>query len=97
MENDNRAKAEELIKKILEKKSFLVLNEDEKQFLFDTFSEDMKRVTKNYDEYLKLSDALKLEHIVMVALKEYMGSWHVTPEQMVELSEYVQAIAKSEA
>ena len=30
----------------------------------------------------------------MFALKEYMGSWHVTPEEMEELSRYVQGITK---
>ncbi|MGB5866492.1 MAG: hypothetical protein WBG69_01350 [Arcobacteraceae bacterium] len=89
-----REQAEILIKKVLEEKSFLVLTQEEKTFLIDEYSDEMKVASSDYEKYLALSESEKLVDIVLVALKEYMGSWHVSTEQMNELSEYMKGIVK---
>ena len=96
MEEVRRVEAEVLIKKVLKEKSFLILSAQEKTFLFDVYSDEMKVASNNYDEYLLLSESEKLVNIVILVLKEYMGNWHVTPEEMKEISEHLHNIAKIE-
>ena len=93
MEQD-MIKAEMLIKKILKEKSFVSLTDEEKSFLIDFYDDDMKAVMKSYKEYLLLPVLEKLVNIVIYTLKEYLGSWHVTTEEMEEISQYLQNIAK---
>jgi len=96
MEQIERMDAEILIKKVLKEKSFRILTEEEKTFLFDVYSFDMKVACKDYEKYLLLSESEKLANILVLVLKEYMGSWHVTSEEMKEISEYIQTISKIE-
>jgi len=86
--------AEALIKKVLTEKSFLTLTEKEKAFLIEFYNDDMKSASKNYEEYLLLSESEKLVDIVVLALKEYIGNWHVSTKEMQEISEYLETISK---
>jgi hypothetical protein len=95
MEQTRRAEAEVLIKKVLKEKSFLNLTEKEKIFLIDVYSDDMKEASRNYEKYLLLSESEKLVNIVVLVLKEYIGSWHVTTDEMKEISDYLQSISKT--
>lgn len=94
MEQNRREKAELLIKKVLEEKSFTSLTEEDKSFLIDEYSDEMKIVSKNYDEYLALPTQQKLVNIIIYSLKEYLGSWHVSTKEMQEISEYLETISK---
>jgi len=94
MKNKTNEEAEILIKKILQEKSFANLREEEKTFLIDFYDDDMKVMMKNYKEYLLLPVSEKLVNIVMYVLKEYIGSWHVTPKEMEEISSYLRDISK---
>lgn len=94
MGKNKSAEAEILIKKILKEKSFLILTEEEKSFLFDVYSDDMKIASKNYEEYLALTDSEKLSNILVLVLKEYLGSWHVSTAEMKEISNYIESISK---
>jgi len=96
MEKEKREKAEIIIKKILQEKSLSVINQDEKAFLFDVYSDDMKIASKDYELFLTLPESEKLINIILVVLKEYIGSWHVSPEEMKQLSEYIKTISKDE-
>ncbi len=95
MEQQKKEQAEILIKKVLEEKSFLVLTQEEKTFLIDVYSDEMKVASSDYEKYLALNETDKLVDIVLVALKEYMGSWHVSTEEMNDLSEYIKGIKKA--
>lgn len=93
MEQERRIEAEILIKKVLKEKSFLNLTEEEKIFLIDVYSDDMKEASSNYKKYLLLSESEKLVNIVILVLKEYMGSWHVSTDEMKDISEYIKNIS----
>jgi len=94
MEQKRRQEAEILVKKILQEKSFLNLTQEDKTLLFDVYDDDMKVASKNYNEYLLLPESERLVNIVILVLKEYIGSWHVTPSEMEEISEYLKDISK---
>jgi len=95
MEINRREEAEKLIQKILKEKSFSVITQDEKNFLFEEYTDEMKIESKSYEKYLGLSDTEKLENIMVHSLKEYIGGWHVTPEEMSEISNYIQSFSVS--
>jgi len=94
MEQNRREKAELLVRKVLEEKSFESLSEGDKSFLIDEYSDEMKIESKNYDDYLALSVQQKLVNIIIYSLKEYLGSWHVSTQEMNEISEYLKTISK---
>jgi len=95
MEEDKRVEAEKLIKKVLQEKSFLILTEEDKIFLVEEYSDDMKIASKNYEEYLLLPESQKLVNIVVLALQEYLGNWHVSTDEMKDISDYLQSISQS--
>jgi len=95
MEQCRRDEAAILIKKVLQEKSFLILTENEKELIIDSYSDEMKIESKNYDKYLSLSLNEKLTNIVLFAIKEYLGSWHVSSDEMKEISEYMKEINKN--
>jgi len=94
MSQENRKKAEELVKNVLHKKSFMVLSQEEKLFIIDEYQEEMKIESKDYETYLQLDEIDKLNNILVLVLKDYLGSWHVSSEEMKEISEYIATISK---
>jgi len=95
MEKCRRDEAEILIKKVLQEKSFLILTENEKKLIIESYTDEMKIESKNYDEYLSLSQNEKLTNILVFVLKEYLGSWHVSSDEMKEISDYMKEINKN--
>ena len=91
---EKRETAELLIKKVLEKKSYLILTEEEKLMIINAYSDEMRIENKDYERYLSLSVIEKLDNIVVLVLKEYLGSWHVSSSEMNEISEYMKDIVK---
>ena len=91
---EKRETAELLIKKVLEQKSYLILTEEEKLMIIDAYSDEMRIENKDYERYLSLSVIEKLDNIVVLVLKEYLGSWHVSSSEMSEVSEYMEGIVK---
>lgn len=96
MEQERRNEAELLIKKVLKEKSFLVLTENEKHFLIDVYNDEMKIASDDYENYQKLPESQKLINIVILALKEYIGSWHVSTKEMEDISKYIESISNFE-
>lgn len=96
MEQERRNEAELLIKKVLKEKSFLVLTENEKHFLIDVYNDEMKIASDDYENYQKLPESQKLVNIVILALKEYIGSWHVSTKEMEDISKYIESISTFE-
>lgn len=96
MEQERRNEAELLIKKVLKEKSFLVLTENEKHFLIDVYNDEMKIASDDYVNYQKLPESQKLVNIVILALKEYIGSWHVSTKEMEDISKYIESISNFE-
>ncbi|BFU77069.1 hypothetical protein ALC152_02840 [Arcobacter sp. 15-2] len=96
MEQERRNEAELLIKKVLKEKSFLVLTENEKHFLIDVYNDEMKIASDDYENYQKLPESQKLVNIVILALKEYIGSWHVSTKEMEDISKYIESISNFE-
>jgi len=94
MEQNRREKAELLVKKVLQEKSFLSLSEEDKSFLIEEYSDEMKIQSKDYGEYLSLPTEQKLVNIIVSVLKEYIGSWHVSTKEMKEISQYLETISK---
>jgi len=91
---EKRETAELLIKKVLEQKSYLILTEEEKLMIINAYSDEMRIENKDYERYLSLSVIEKLDNIVVLVLKEYLGSWHVSSSEMNEISEYMKDIVK---
>jgi len=96
MEQERRNEAELLIKKVLKEKSFLALTENEKHFLIDVYNDEMKIASDDYENYQKLPESQKLVNIVILALKEYIGSWHVSTKEMEDISKYIESISNFE-
>jgi hypothetical protein len=96
MEEERRIAADVLIKKVLKEKSFKCLTEQDKTFLFDVYEDDIKVASSNYREYLLLPESEKLVNLLVLVLKVYIGNWHVTTEEMNEISEYIKNISKVE-
>jgi len=96
MEQERRNEAELLIKKVLKEKSFLALTENEKHFLIDVYNDEMKIASDDYENYQKLPESQKLINIVILALKEYIGSWHVSTKEMEDISKYIESISNFE-
>jgi len=96
MEQERRNEAELLIKKVLKEKSFLVLTENEKHFLIDVYNDEMKIASDDYENYQKLPESQKLVNILILALKEYIGSWHVSTKEMEDISKYIESISTFE-
>jgi len=94
MAQSSTEKAELLIKKVLKEKSFESLSKEDRDFLIEEYSDEMKIESKNYDEYLSLPTQKKLVNIIVYSLKEYLGSWHVSTQEMKEISEYLAIISK---
>jgi len=94
MTQDRRKDAERLVKLVLEKKSFLILSEDDKRLILDVFEDDMKVESNDYKKYCSLSESKKLENIVIYNLKVYLGNWHVSSDEMEDISEYMKNITK---
>jgi hypothetical protein len=92
---EKRADAELLIKKVLQEKSFLVLTQEDKSLIIDVYDDEMRIESTNYEEYLLLDESEKLNNILVLVLKDYLGSWHVSTEEMKEISDYIQSISKS--
>lgn len=88
--------AEALIKDILQQKSFTHLTEKEKLFLIDFYSDDMKDACRNYKGYLALPQSQKLMNIIVLVLKEYLGSWHITSDEVAQISSYLQELSSIE-
>ena len=91
---EKRETAGLLIKKVLEQKSYLILTEEEKLMIIDAYSDEMRIEKKDYERYLSLSVIEKLDNIVVLVLKEYLGGWHVSSSEMNEISEYMKDIVK---
>jgi hypothetical protein len=92
---EKRADAELLIKKVLQEKSFLVLTQADKLLIIDAYDDEMRIESVNYEEYLLLDESEKLNNILVLVLKDYLGSWHVSSEEMKEISDYIQSISKN--
>ena len=92
---EKRADAELLIKKVLQEKSFLVLTQADKLLIIDAYDDEMRIESINYEEYLLLDESEKLNNILVLVLKDYLGSWHVSSEEMKEISDYIQSISKN--
>ncbi|PIF04220.1 MAG: hypothetical protein CSA86_02555 [Arcobacter sp.] len=89
---ENRQEAQKLIQKVLKEKSFLILTEEEKALIIEVYNDDMKAESKNYKKYLTLNQNEKLKNILVLTLKDYLGSWHISTQEMEEISQYIQDI-----
>lgn len=91
---ERRLEAEGLIKKVIQEKSLIILSEEEKAFLIDFYNDDMKDACRDYKGYLELAESQKIMNIIILVLKEYLGSWHISSNEVQEISACLEAISK---